>query len=143
MMEAIAVLYSATMIMLYIIFWKKVEHGHWFFGLFIAMTAAFTVCAVISLSAWEIMIIIFLITTPFIGKFLVLGLIRAARRRLQAKKIPKAVAISYRFPHNHLAVLGMNKLKSYIPPDSPTTKIVSVNWQGIKKGNDERILDNR
>ena len=115
MMEAIAVLYSATMIMLYIIFWKKVEDGHWFFGLFIAMTAAFTVCAVISRSAWEIMIIIFLITTPFIGKFLVLGLIRAARRRRQDKKIPKAVAL-YSFPHNHLEVLGVDKLKKYVPP---------------------------
>ncbi|TSC83932.1 MAG: hypothetical protein G01um101413_735 [Parcubacteria group bacterium Gr01-1014_13] len=54
----------------------------------------------------------------------------AVHRRRQSRKLPKAVA---RFPHNHLKVLGVDKLKKYVPPASPTTKIVSVNLQGIKK----------
>ncbi len=112
-MEAFSILFPTVMIVLYVAFWKKVEQGHVFFGLFIASTGTFTIFATISRSSWEIMMIIILLSLVFVCRFLILRLIGAVSRRQQAKKLPKAIVVS--FPHNHLRILGMDKIKKYIP----------------------------
>ena len=66
-----------------------------------------------------------------IRQFVLLPLIQVTHRYRKMPKLPKAV-VNHRFPYNHLSVLGVDKLKKYVPPASPTMKIVSVNLKGIK-----------